>query len=775
MGLTGWIIASYTLYSLYSQRVLETKSELVELAKSQAIIIEEVSRYDVLHSGQGSKKLGLQATLSQFDEAYKKYIPQHKSIEIVLGRLEAGQINILLNSGGTSRGPFKPEVLAAEGQLPIQQAVAGKSGVIEAIDYRGDRVLAAFEPIGLHRLGIVVKIDKKEIQGPFLRTASQVIALTALIVALFSFLFLRLMNPLIQRLQSKAHQLALMGEVFNFASEAIVVTDENNQIIDANPAYTEITGFQREDVLGLDPNVNASGKHDEAFYQQMWEQLDEQGFWEGEIWDRKKTGEIYPKFLKITKFLSKEHSNEKLKYLAIFSDISRAKKAEDQLKKMAYFDPLTGLANRALCLSELSTRMKLATRENKGMAVMFVDLDGFKAINDSFGHKAGDKVLCGVANRLQGRVRESDLVARLGGDEFLILLSNLEHPSEAIPVAKHLLEAFVSPFESIADHPIFLNCSIGIGFFPNDGNKPEDLIRFADTAMYAAKQKGKGQFVFYSNQLEQAAIQLLSLDYKLHRAVKNKEFEVFYQPQVHSRSGHVVGVEALVRWNDPDTGMVPPVQFIPLAEETGLIKPIGQFVLEESCRQLVTWQQDGLDPLVVSVNCSLKQFEDQKLVPLVQSILDETGLEGKWLKIEITESMMTDDRFHVADQLKELRSLGIGISMDDFGTGYSNLGLLKRLPLTDLKIDRAFIQDIVADRLIAQVVIDLAQNMDLKVVAEGAEQWIQTLTLDKMGCNVIQGFFYARPLSAPMCKDFIIRSGQDNLVIDPAISFGEFI
>jgi len=773
MSLTAFIVAGYALQAHYSQAMQDTQDQLRSLAVSQARMIEEVSQFDIEHTGKGSSEKALEATLSQVRAAYQRYTPRQKTIEIVLARKVGAQIEFLSYQGRQTTGPQKAVPMDSVRASPMRLALQGGSGFTEGLDYKGNQVLAAYESIQIHGLGLVVKIDKTAIQTPFIKTALQLMGLTSLLVTLFSVLFLRLVNPLIRRLQLKSQQLALMGEVFNFAREAIVVTDAENKIIEVNPAFSEITGYSKEEILGKNPNLNASGRHDEAFYENMWTQIHSTGFWEGEIWDRKKTGEVYPKFLKITKFSSATQDQNELKYLAIFTDISRAKDAEEKLLHMAYFDPLTGLANRALCLNELSTRIKLAVRDQRGLAVMFLDLDGFKAVNDSFGHKAGDKVLCGVAQRLQAETRDSDLVARLGGDEFVVLLSNIDHATEAIPVANSFLESFKRPFDDITDHPIFLNTSIGIAFFPEDGAKPDDLIRFADTAMYSAKQKGKGQFVFYSNELEQKAINLLSRDYKLHRAIEQKEFEVHYQPQVHSRSGEVVGVEALIRWNDPDTGMVSPVEFIPLAEETGLINQIGEFVLFEACRQIASWHKEGIPPLVVSVNCSLRQFEDQRLVSLVQSALEESDLEPKWLKIEITESMMSDDRFHVAKQLTEMRHLGVGISMDDFGTGYSNLGILKKFPLTDLKIDRAFIKDILEDKMIAQVVIDLAQNMDLKIVAEGAEKWAQALMLDTMGCNVIQGFFYARPMPAKMCKDFINRTRNHVLAIEPGAFFKE--
>ena len=755
MTLIAVVIAGYSISSLYQVALEETKRELRLVVSSQARLIEAIAQFDVDHSGRGSIEEGMKATLSQIRQAHKANPNSHQTAEFVLAHKVGEQIVFLLRE---DLPPARQvDSIAANSHLaePMRRAIAGQSGIIEGLDYQGRTVLAAFEPIAIHHLGLVAKIDLAEIQAPFYTVLRQVIAISVVIITLSGFLFLRLINPLIRQLQDKTQKLALMGEVFSFASEAIVVTDANNHIIEVNQAYCDITGYSKAEVLGQNPSITSSGRQGEQFYQNMWKQLNRTGHWEGEIWDRKKNGELFPKNLKITRFQSNTDLEVDTKYLAIFSDISREKATEEQLKQLAFFDPLTGLANRAHCLSELSSRLLKAQRDKSKLAVMFLDLDGFKAVNDSFGHKAGDSVLCEVAELLTGRVRASDLVARLGGDEFLIILSEQNAPEDSIAISQEILEKFKNPIMAIEEQPIYLNCSIGISFYPNDATNSQDLIRYADFAMYSAKQHGKGQFYFYSAEIEQKVIHRLSLEYKLHQAIDKKQFVVFYQPQVHSRTGQVVGIESLVRWISPEDGMVSPGTFIPMAEETGMIKQIGQFVLEESCRQMVEWQAQGLSPLVVSVNCSLKQFEDNNLAQQVRAALETSGLSPQWLKIEITESLMMDQRYDILGQLHELRKIGVGLSMDDFGTGYSSLSVLKTLPLTDLKIDRAFVSGIVEDQLIARVVADLAQDMDLKVVAEGAEEWPQIEVLDQLGCNVIQGFYYSKPLVADKCLEYI--------------------
>ncbi|MDX2469350.1 MAG: EAL domain-containing protein [SAR324 cluster bacterium] len=558
---------------------------------------------------------------------------------------------------------------------------------------------------------------------------------------------------LFNKLQENNSRLQLMGEIYAKSSEAILVTDHNNIVIEVNPSFEKISGYSKEEVLGKTPSAMSSGRHDESFYKTMWKTIHKKGYWQGEIWDRRKNGEIYPKELSITKLEPDETG--KIKYLGIFSDITEAKKTSEQLRQLAFNDPLTGLANRALCTRELSSRLKDAKRRKKGLAVLFIDLDGFKSINDSMGHKMGDEVLVAVAKEFQNIVRASDLVCRHGGDEFLVLLSDLKSAQEATKVTDQLIKYFENPVSLSNGKEVYLGCSIGISFSPNDSDNPEDLIRYADTAMYEAKKAGKGQYHFFSEEVEARVVRRAALDYKLHNALDNGEFVMFYQPQVNSKTGQLIGMESLIRWQNPEEGLINPVEFIPIAEETGLINKIGEFVLEESCRQNKLWQDAGICNIVVSVNSSVRQFESGSFPSIVENTLKKTGLDAKYLKIEITESLMIENTEQIVAQLHQLKDLGIGISMDDFGTGYSSLSVLKSLPLTDLKIDRDFIKDISKDQLIAQVVVDLAENMILEAVAEGAEDWEQIKTLHKIGCNIIQGFFYSKPLNAVDFEEFV--------------------
>jgi len=565
----------------------------------------------------------------------------------------------------------------------------------------------------------------------------------------------------LRRLEEKNEHLELMMLVVSNATEAIVITDYKNRVIEVNPSFERISGYSKLEILGQNPSVMSSGRHDKEFYRRMWEDINTKDHWHGEVWDRRKNGELYPKDATITKLRGSDRQSTK--YVAIFSDKSKEKKSEEKLMHLAFYDPLTGLANRAFCTQELAQRLTAIKRRKTGLAVLFIDLDGFKGVNDSMGHKMGDEVLIYVAKHFKTVVRSSDLVCRHGGDEFLIILPDLEKPEEATLVATQLVNLFKVPILLSNNQEVYISCSIGISFSPDDSDDPDTLIRYADTAMYQAKKAGKGRFFFFSDEIEKSVIRRMTLDAKLHRAVNNREFVVYYQPQVDSVTGAMVGMESLVRWQNPDEGLISPGEFIPLAEETGVIKDIGNFVLEESCRQNKAWQDAGLCQVVVSVNCSVRQFEERNLPELVEKSLLETGLEPKYLKMEITESLLMVDPELIIEQLRQLRSMGVGVSMDDFGTGYSSLSILQKLPLTDLKIDRAFIKNITEDHMIAQVVADLAENMKLHVVAEGAEEWEQIVTLNSLNCNTIQGFYYSKPLDPPAFEAFV-KSGSLRMI-----------
>ena len=431
-------------------------------------------------------------------------------------------------------------------------------------------------------------------------------------------------------------------------------------------------------------------------------------------------------------------------------DISDRKRAEEQIEFHAYHDVLTNLPNRKLFMDRLSQALTRCRRYGKSLSVMFVDLDHFKSINDTFGHTAGDELLLEMSRRLRACVRDDDTVARLGGDEFTIILSELRHPEDAANVAEKILESIQQPL-MMAQTPVEVSASIGIALYPVDGHDAEALLRNADSAMYRAKEAGRNTYQLCTDEMKRRAVERLSLESRLRRAVHDGELLLHYQPQVSLITGKVIAVEALVRWNDPERGLVHPSSFIPLAEESRLIVPLGEWVLRTACEQMRRWRDSGVDVGSVAVNLSPRQFQQHDLVALVRRTLEQTGLDGSALEIEITESTAMQNAEVSLEVLHALRSIGVGISLDDFGTGYSSLNYLKRFPITCVKIDRLFVRDVETsdgDAAIVSAVIGISRNLHLRVVAEGVETAQQAVFLRRRRCDAAQGYFFSRPVAA---------------------------
>jgi len=546
--------------------------------------------------------------------------------------------------------------------------------------------------------------------------------------------------------------LSLARKVIEASLDGIMIVDADNRVEFVNPAFTHMTGYEQEEIIGQNPRILNSGRHDETFYKHMYETLARQDYWQGEIWNRRKNGEIFPEWLTIN--VIRDEDGDVSQYAAIFSDITERKKTEERIKNLAYFDVLTGLPNRRLLTDRLQVAIASAHRHGQQLAIMFLDLDLFKRINDSLGHGVGDQVLIETAARISHCIREGDTVARLGGDEFTILLPEIEHLEDAAKLAERLITQVKQPF-MIDDHELYVTTSIGIAVYPDDGDSVETLIKNADTAMYRAKDLGRNSFQLYTPAMNARSFERLAMEASLRHAVSRNEFRLAYQVKVDMETGRMSGVEALVRWHHPDLGLVSPADFIPLAEDMGVISDIGEWVLREACRQCKHWHDLGLPPVRIAVNVSALQFRETKVPEVVARALRDTGLSPQFLELELTETVLMQRVDEVVEVLKDLRAMGIRISIDDFGTGYSSLSYLKRMPIDALKVDRSFVNDIFDedDKVtedgaeIVSTIINLAHNLRLKAIAEGVETASQAAFLRSKGCDEVQGFLISRPVS----------------------------
>ncbi|MCW5600794.1 EAL domain-containing protein [Nitrosomonas sp.] len=557
--------------------------------------------------------------------------------------------------------------------------------------------------------------------------------------------FARITALAVQKVRN-ADALKQAATVFESTRDGVVITDLEPRIVAVNRAYMEITGYRKSEVIGKNPKLIKSGRHDQAFYQSMWNNLIQAGYWRGEIWNRRKNGEIYPQWLTISTV--HDESGKPRNYVGVFTDISQIKQSEARLEHLAHYDPLTGLPNRLLAQSRLQHAIERADRNHYRVATLYLDLDRFKNVNDSLGHPAGDELLSLLANRLKSRLREEDTLARLGGDEFLLILEEIKDTRQAATVAQALIDQLTTPFTLPSGHKIFIGASIGISSYPDDAQCVTELIQHADMAMYLAKQEGRNTYRFHTKALSIAANERLALETRLRHALIANEFVLHYQPLIDARSNRIAGVEALVRWQPVDGEMVPPAKFIPITEETGLIVPLGEWILRTACNQARAWMDAGLPPLVMAVNLSVRQFQSENMVNMVRRVLADTGLPAEYLELELTETMFIERGEQSIATLKALKDLGVCLAIDDFGTGYSSLAYLKRFPIDKLKIDQSFVRDLAEDpndREIAATIIAMARGLKLEVLAEGVETEQQLRFLQQHGCDYYQGYLFHRP------------------------------
>ncbi|AFO48015.1 diguanylate cyclase/phosphodiesterase with [Pseudomonas putida DOT-T1E] len=541
-------------------------------------------------------------------------------------------------------------------------------------------------------------------------------------------------------------KLQLAATVFENTAEGVLITDIDQRISAVNRAFSEITGYSEIEALGQTPRLLASGQHDSAFYLAMWHQLTAEGHWQGEIYNKRKNGELYPSWLTISAVRNSDR--EITHFVAVFADISSIKHAQAKLDYQAHHDPLTGLPNRTLFENRLQGVLTCAQVSNRQGAVLFLDLDRFKHINDSLGHPVGDLLLKGIAQRLKEQVRDVDTVARLGGDEFIILLPGLHKPSDASTIANKLLACFNAPFQA-GEHEFFTSASIGISLYPQDGTDVSTLIRNADAAMYRSKAKGRNRVEAYTRDLTAQASERIALEHELRRAVERNEMSLCFQPKLSLKTQSLVGAEALIRWSHPTFGEVPPEHFIHLAEENGTILQLGDWVLEQACRQMQAWKQhyEPFGPL--SINLAGAQLRHPHLARRIEQLLKHYQLRAGDLQLEITENFIMSQAEEALAVLYQLKKLGVQLAIDDFGTGYSSLSYLKRLPLDILKIDKSFIRglpDDPHDAAIARAIIALGRSMQLTIIAEGVENQAQQRFLAAEGCEQIQGYIVSLPL-----------------------------
>ncbi|MFJ5769607.1 putative bifunctional diguanylate cyclase/phosphodiesterase [Psychrobacillus sp. NPDC093180] len=546
----------------------------------------------------------------------------------------------------------------------------------------------------------------------------------------------------------------VIDQILHSTKEGIMITDDKMTISLVNTAFESLTGYTLQEVKGKTPRILQSGKQDASFYKNMWKDIRMKGSWQGEIWNRRKNGEIYPERLTIHTIVNEE--GIVTNYFGVFSDISHNKVIEKEIEELTFTDSLTNTMNRHTFYEQLEDLIAKST-ENSEHAMLVVDLDRFKQINETLGNEVGDFLLTEVADRINSIVRANDLVSRYGGDEFLVTITDLNFQKEAVHFADKLNKLLNKPFY-INGREIYITSSIGISFYPQDGVEVETLIQKADKAMYFAKQNGRNQYSFYFDELQTDAERLLLLESELRKAIQQKAFVIHYQPKVSLDTNQIIGVEALVRWSNDTLGVVSPAEFIPFAEDTGLIIPISEVILEKVCMDIVDWRSRGIQHIPVSINIAALHFQQDDFMERINTILTKYNCSPQQLELELTERTVMEDSESIVHKLVKLKRMGFKLSIDDFGTGYSSLSYLNRFPLNYLKIDSSFIQQMTElqdKQAIVDTIILMAHRLHIKVIAEGAETKDQVKLLKEMGCDIVQGYYFSKPISSAAFLDFL--------------------
>ena len=550
-------------------------------------------------------------------------------------------------------------------------------------------------------------------------------------------------------------QLHVAANAIENAAEGVMICDSEERIISVNKAFSRITGYDAEEILGTTPDTLLGDDESRAKRADISRTVVDQGHWKGELWSRRKDGERYLEQCSVTAV--KDDAGRLVNFIVLFSDVTKQKEDELRLQFLAHHDPLTGLLNRTLFQQRCEEALMLAERKSTKAAVIFIDLDHFKTVNDSLGHAYGDDLLKQAAGRLVECVRKTDVVGRLGGDEFIVLLNEVGDSGDVALIAKKILERLTASF-TVAGREIFVSASLGISWFPDDGQSAATLIQNADAAMYAAKEQGRNNYQFFSAEMNAQALEILMMASNLRLAIERQELVLEYQPRIDLKNGKVMGVEALVRWNHPTLGRIMPGQFIGIAEKTGLIEPLGNWVLKKACDQMIEWRASGMAPTRIAVNLSARQFMQSELTERIEAVLQETGLEAQALEVEVTESMVMHDPRRAAVILQRLKEMGVAIAIDDFGTGYSSLSYLKRFPIDYIKIDQSFVRGIPRDAEdvgITNAIIAMAKTLGVKLIAEGVDNAEQLAFLKQEGCNEGQGYLISSPMPADALRRFL--------------------